>query len=99
MRIIENDQFDWNNRVYQLRAMIGHDIAKNQGGSLQNAAKQIRAKMLIIVGGTGSYGQSVARNKNGGVFKCSVTDIKNRLWPRRAGLRTGKNYCQPYNSF
>jgi homoserine O-acetyltransferase len=49
--IIANDQFDWNNRIYQLRAMIGHDIAKNQGGSLQDAAKQIRAKMLIIVGG------------------------------------------------
>ena len=48
--IIANDQFDWNNRVYQLRAMMGHDIAKNQGGSLPNAAKQIRAKMLIIVG-------------------------------------------------
>ena len=31
--------------------MIGHDIAKNQGGSLQDAAKQIRSKMLIIVGG------------------------------------------------
>ncbi len=50
-RKIANDQFDWNDRVYQLRAMIGLDIAKNQGGSLQNAAKQIRAKMLIIVGG------------------------------------------------
>jgi homoserine O-acetyltransferase len=49
--IIANDQFDWNNRIYQLRAMIGHDIAKKEGGSLQNAAKQIRAKMLIIVGG------------------------------------------------
>ncbi len=50
-RTIADDHFDWNNRVFQLRAMIGHDIAKNQGGSLQNAAKQIRAKMLIIVGG------------------------------------------------
>jgi homoserine O-acetyltransferase/O-succinyltransferase len=30
--------------------MIDHDIAKKYGGSLQNAAKQIRAKMLIIVG-------------------------------------------------
>jgi homoserine O-acetyltransferase len=50
-RIIANDLFDWNNRVYQLRAMIDHDIAKKYGGSLQNAAKQIRAKMLIIVGG------------------------------------------------
>jgi homoserine O-acetyltransferase len=49
-RAIANDHFDWNNRIYQLRAMIGHDIAKNQGGSLQNAAKQIKAKMLIIVG-------------------------------------------------
>jgi homoserine O-acetyltransferase/O-succinyltransferase len=50
-RIIADDHFDWNNRIYQLRAMISHDIAKKQGGSLQLAAKQIRAKMLIIVGG------------------------------------------------
>ncbi|HET7002150.1 MAG TPA: hypothetical protein VFI33_12600 [Puia sp.] len=49
--IIANDQFDWNNRIYQLRAMIGHDITKNQEGSLQNTTKQIRARMLIIVGG------------------------------------------------
>ncbi|HZZ75867.1 MAG TPA: alpha/beta fold hydrolase [Puia sp.] len=50
-RVIANDPFDWNNRICQLRAMIGHDIAKSQGGSLQNVAKQVRAKMLIIVGG------------------------------------------------
>jgi len=49
--IIADDHFDWNNRIYQLRAMIGQKIKKNQGGSLENAAKQIRSKMLIIVGG------------------------------------------------
>ncbi len=39
---------DWNNRYYQLMAIIGHDISKNYHGSMQEAAAAIHAKMLII---------------------------------------------------
>ena len=41
--------FDWNNWHRQLEAMIGHDIAKSENGSLAEAAKKIKAKMLIVV--------------------------------------------------
>jgi homoserine O-acetyltransferase len=41
--------FDWNNWHRQLEAMIGHDIAKPENGSLAEAAKKIKAKMLIVV--------------------------------------------------
>jgi homoserine O-acetyltransferase len=40
---------DWNDTYYQLKALIGHDIAKPYNGSLAEAAKQVKAKMLIIV--------------------------------------------------
>ena len=43
-----NEHFDWNNRIRQLQAMIGNDIAKDAHGSLEEAAKKIHAKMLII---------------------------------------------------
>jgi homoserine O-acetyltransferase len=39
---------DWNNRYYQLTAIIGHDISKPFHGSMQEAASHIKAKMLII---------------------------------------------------
>jgi homoserine O-acetyltransferase len=38
--------FDANNRIYQLEAMIGHDVAR--GGSLEDAAKQVKAKVLVV---------------------------------------------------
>ncbi len=41
--------FDWNNWHRQLEAMINHDVTKTTGGSLSDAAKMIKAKMLIIV--------------------------------------------------
>jgi len=47
---IENvKDFDWNNWHRQLEAMISHDITKATRGSFEEAAKIIKAKMLIIV--------------------------------------------------
>jgi homoserine O-acetyltransferase len=40
---------DWNNTYYQLKAIIGYDIARDYNGSLKKAAGHIRARMLIIV--------------------------------------------------
>ncbi len=40
---------DWNDTYYQLKALIAHDIAKPYNGSLAEAAKQVKAKMTIIV--------------------------------------------------
>ncbi len=42
-------RFDANDRVRQLRAMMGHDIGKTTGGSLETAAKGIKAKLLVVV--------------------------------------------------
>jgi homoserine O-acetyltransferase len=39
---------DWNDTHYQIIAVIGHDISKQYGGSLKEAAAHIKAKMLII---------------------------------------------------
>jgi homoserine O-acetyltransferase len=39
---------DWNDYLYQSKAVIGHDISKPFGGSMQEAAKHVKAKMLII---------------------------------------------------
>jgi homoserine O-acetyltransferase len=39
---------DWNDYLYQTKAVIGHDISKAYGGSMQEAAKHVKAKMLII---------------------------------------------------
>ena len=39
---------DWNNRLYQLNAIIGHDISKPYHGSMPEAAAHVKAKMLII---------------------------------------------------
>ena len=75
-RIIANDHFDWNNRVYQLRAMLGQDIAKNQGGSLQNAGKQIRAKMLIIVGGEDHMVNPSPAIKMAGILNAQLLILK-----------------------
>ena len=40
--------FDWNNWHRQLQAMIGLDIAKDDGGSLEKVSRKIKAKMLIV---------------------------------------------------
>lgn len=42
-------RFDANDRVRQLRAMLGHDVSKSFGGSLDAAAKAVKAKLLVIV--------------------------------------------------
>lgn len=39
-------EFDDNDRLYQLEAMIHHDIA--HGGSMEAAAKLVKAKMLVV---------------------------------------------------
>ncbi len=39
---------DWNDRYYQLIAIIGHDISKPYHGSMQEAAAHVKARMLII---------------------------------------------------
>jgi homoserine O-acetyltransferase/O-succinyltransferase len=39
-------EFDANDRLYQLEAMIGHDVA--HGGSLEEAAKRVHAKVLVV---------------------------------------------------
>ncbi len=39
---------DWNDYLYQCKAVIGHDISKPFGGSMQEAANHVKAKMLII---------------------------------------------------
>jgi homoserine O-acetyltransferase len=40
---------DWNDTYYQLKALLDHDIAKPYNGSLAEAAKQVKAKITIIV--------------------------------------------------
>ena len=39
---------DWNDYLYQVIAVIGHDISKPYGGSMKEAAGHVKAKMLII---------------------------------------------------
>jgi homoserine O-acetyltransferase len=39
-------EFDANDRLYQLEAMITHDVAN--GGSLADAAKRVHAKVLVV---------------------------------------------------
>lgn len=42
-------RFDANDRVGQLRAMLSHDISKPFAGSLDVAAKAMKAKLLVVV--------------------------------------------------
>jgi homoserine O-acetyltransferase/O-succinyltransferase len=46
---LEPPRFDANDRVRQLRAMMSHDIGKITGGSLESAAKAIKARLLVVV--------------------------------------------------
>ena len=41
--------FDWNDWHRQLEAMIAHDVTKPYGGTMEGAAKRIRAKALFVV--------------------------------------------------
>jgi hypothetical protein len=41
--------FGANNRVMQLEAMMGHDVAAPFGGSMERAAQAMKAKMLVVV--------------------------------------------------
>lgn len=45
----ETDFVDWNDWYRQLQAMIGLDIARQWDGSLAQAARHVKAKMLIVV--------------------------------------------------
>lgn len=42
----ENDTMDPDDRIYQLEAMIHHDVS--HGGSLEDAAQRVRAKVLVV---------------------------------------------------
>jgi homoserine O-acetyltransferase len=47
---IEADtSFDWNDWRRQLEAMLVHDVAKRDHGSLEQAARRVKAKMLVVV--------------------------------------------------
>lgn len=41
--------FDWNDWHRQAEAMLKHDVARAHGGSLEAAAKAVKAKMLVVV--------------------------------------------------
>lgn len=41
--------FDWNDWHRQLEAMIAHDVARADGGSIERAAKKVKARMLVVV--------------------------------------------------
>lgn len=43
------DRFDANNWLRQLEAMIGHDVSRRFGGSMETTAKAVKARMLIVV--------------------------------------------------
>jgi len=42
-------RFDANNWLRQLEAMIGHDVSRGFDGSMERAAKSVKARMLVIV--------------------------------------------------
>ena len=42
-------RFDANDRVYQLRAMMSHDVSRAFAGSMAEAAKAVKAKLLVVV--------------------------------------------------
>jgi len=42
-------RFDANDRAYQLRAMMGHDVSAASGGSMEATARALKAKLLVIV--------------------------------------------------
>lgn len=41
--------FDWNDWHRQAEAMLKHDVARAHGGSLEAAAKSVKAKTLVVV--------------------------------------------------
>jgi homoserine O-acetyltransferase len=41
--------FDWNDWHRQLEAMLAHDVTKPYGGSMDAAAKRVKAKALFVV--------------------------------------------------
>ncbi len=42
-------RFDANDRVRQLRAMMAHDVSKAFGGSMDDAVKTLKARLLVVV--------------------------------------------------
>lgn len=48
-KVGENALADWNDFLRQLQGGFTHDISKSTNGSLEEAAKTIKAKMLVIV--------------------------------------------------
>ncbi|HEY3927491.1 MAG TPA: alpha/beta fold hydrolase [Candidatus Koribacter sp.] len=49
-KVEANENFDPNDRLRQLEAMMSLDISKKFGGDMTLAAKAIKARMLIVVG-------------------------------------------------
>jgi homoserine O-acetyltransferase len=49
MKIQIPGAFDWNNMHRQIEAIIGNDVSKTVNGSLEEAGKIIKTKMLIIL--------------------------------------------------
>ena len=41
--------FDWNDWHRQLEAMMAHDVTKAHGGSMEAAARQVKAKALFVI--------------------------------------------------
>jgi len=41
--------FDWNDWHRQLEAMLAHDVTRGRGGTLELAAKRVKAKALFVV--------------------------------------------------
>jgi len=46
---IDPEVFDWNDMCRQIEAIIGNNISKPVNGSMEETAKMIKAKMLIIL--------------------------------------------------
>ena len=76
LRISTSEHFDWNNRIRQLQAMMSMDIAKGMNGSLEEAAKKISAKMLIIVAKQDHMVNPIPASKLAGIIHASLIELE-----------------------
>lgn len=74
LRISTTESFDWNNRIRQLEAMIGNDIAK--GSSLEETAKKIRVKMLIITAKQDHMVNPLPAAKLAGILNAELVELE-----------------------
>jgi homoserine O-acetyltransferase len=71
------ERFPASNRIAQMKAMINHDITKDFGGSLEEAAKRVSGEVFIIVSATDQLilpNQSIKFAK---IIKTDLMEIKN----------------------